>query len=30
MARRTGPRTGGVQATMNAVKDRIETVVAEG
>lgn len=29
MARRTGPRTGGVQATMNVIKDRVDTVVAE-
>jgi hypothetical protein len=29
MARRTGPRTGGVQATMNAFRDEIEAVVAE-
>jgi len=29
MARRTGPRTGGVQATMNVIKDKVETAVAE-
>lgn len=29
MARRTGPRTGGVQATMDAIKDKIEVATAD-